>query len=164
MQKPVHLASHHDYEIAWWFLPSAVQFRISGEAYSIPIEPSGESSKILEALGATGDEADPEWWEKQRMTLWKESMSGHLRASFGRPPPGTPLDQVPPPDTWDESLPAESDDPEEKKKIENALSHFALIAFRVDAFENLELKPVPNRRTQWTKQKDGEWKEVKVAP
>ena len=56
------------------------------------------------------------------------------------------------------------DDPKEQEKIDNALSHFALLAIRPVAFEQLELKPTPNIRTQWEQQQDGSWKEKHVAP
>lgn len=168
MKKPAHLAHDPHVELAWWMDPVAIQFRINGSAYTIPPQSDAEgkskAAEALKALGTQGDEANPEWWEKERMRLWKEAMSGHLRASFGRPTPGTPLDQCPPSSEWPERLDAESDDPEEKKKIEYALSHFALLAIRVDGFEKLELKPTPNIRTQWTRQEGGDWKKQGVAP
>lgn len=168
MKKPAHLAHDPHVELAWWMDPVAIQFRINGSAYTIPPQSDEEgkskAAEALKALGAQGDEANPEWWEKERMRLWKEAMSGHLRASFGRPTPGTPLDQCPPSSEWPERLDAESDDPEEKKKIENALSHFALLVIRVDGCEKLELKPTPNIRTQWTRQDGGDWKKQGVAP
>ena len=87
------------------------------------------------------------------------------------------------PEDWTESIPAESvcdsvslaslggsrdgtyaqDDPKEKKEIEFALNNFAILAIRPVAVEFLELKPTPNRRTQWRKQGD-EWIETKVCP
>ena len=56
------------------------------------------------------------------------------------------------------------DDPKQKKDIEMAYSHFALMAIEPEAAEYLELKPTPNRRTQWTKQADGSWDKRSVAP
>ncbi len=55
------------------------------------------------------------------------------------------------------------DDPKEQQKIDEALSHFALLAIRPVAVEVLELKPVPNKRTQWA-EKGAEWIERRVAP
>ena len=55
------------------------------------------------------------------------------------------------------------DDPKENELIEQALSHFALIAIVPDEAEYLELKPMPNRRTQW-RSKAGEWEKTGVAP
>lgn len=51
-----------------------------------------------------------------------------------------------------------------KKDIEFALNNFALLAIKPNAVEFLELKPTPNKRTQWHKQSDGEWERVEVAP
>jgi hypothetical protein len=56
------------------------------------------------------------------------------------------------------------DDPKQQKDIDYALSHFAVIAIKVDEFEVLELKPVPNKRTQWKRNAQGEWDQTKVAP
>lgn len=172
MQKPVHLAAHHGVEVAWWIDPSAIQFRFSGEAYTIPAQhDKAGSSAVEKVLGALklaesgGEDASAQWWEEKRMELWEKGMSGHLRASFARPTPGKPLDEVDSkPEEWPESLPPTSDDPEEQKVIDTALEHFAILAIRPTAFEVLELKPTPNIRTQYSLQSDGKWKEVSVAP
>jgi hypothetical protein len=113
MAKPAHLAAHHTVEMAWWLSEPAIQFRITGQAYTIPSDESASDydskfGDVLSGLKAKGDEAEKGFWQKERKRLWTEAMSGHLRASFGRPPPGTPLSEVPDPSTWDESLPAES--------------------------------------------------------
>jgi hypothetical protein len=112
MQKPVHLFTHPTIEIAWWINPHGVQFRITGQAYTIPSQ-SSESTKrdvekALASLDAKGEEGDADWWEKERKRVWKESMSGHLRASFGRPPPGKPLEEISDPKEWPEQFEAES--------------------------------------------------------
>ncbi|GFZ47813.1 hypothetical protein JCM24511_05560 [Saitozyma sp. JCM 24511] len=168
MQKSFHLAHNPTMEIAWWLDPAGVQFRISGKAFPFPNQSTPEGSTRVEdalrQLRTQGEDSEPGWWEKERMRVWKEGMSGHLRASFARPPPGKPLDEVSEPDTWPTRLDAESDDPEEKKQIESALKNFALVAIQVDAFEYLELAETPNRRTQWIRQDDGSWEERKVAP
>ena len=113
MAKPQHLSNSHTVEAAWWIDPTAVQFRITGHAYVLPTDPSDASYKsamadALKGLQAKGDEEQAEFWEKERKRLWKEAMSGHLRASFGRPTPGKPLDECPDPKEWPERLDAES--------------------------------------------------------
>jgi pyridoxamine 5'-phosphate oxidase len=113
MAKPAHLAKHHTVEMAWWLADPAIQFRVTGQAYVIPSDESASDyqsqlDEVLKGLRAKGDETDKSYWEKERKRLWKEAMSGHLRASFGRPPPGTPLSEVADPKTWPETLPAES--------------------------------------------------------
>jgi hypothetical protein len=196
MQKSSHLSHNPTMEIAWWLDPAGVQFRISGKAFCLPNQSTPEGSArvedALKQLRTQGQESEPGWWEKERMRVWKEGMSGHLRASFARPSPGKSLDEVSEPDTWPTRLDAESvcprpcrpcvptladhlacytmvsdapqDDPDEKKQIESALRNFALVAIQVDAFEYLVLSETPNRRTQWIRQDDGSWEERKVAP
>jgi pyridoxamine 5'-phosphate oxidase len=111
MQKPNHLASHSDVEVAWWIEATNVQFRFAGQGITIAspkVEPASSVSEKLKKLSPVGDEADPAYWEKERARLWKE-VSGHLRAGFARPAPGTPLDQADrKPEEWSESIPAES--------------------------------------------------------
>ncbi|WWC59578.1 uncharacterized protein I303_102135 [Kwoniella dejecticola CBS 10117] len=164
MAKPQHLAHSATTEVAWWIEPTNVQFRITGPAATI--HPSQDLQKAFKTLGVEGqtdEEGSAEWWENKRKELWK-GVSGHLRAGFGRPPPGKKLDEVEGSDKWPETIPAESDKPEEQKTIQNAYDHFAIIAIAPEAVEYLELKPVPNRRTQYRRQGDGEWEETKVAP
>ncbi|EIW71157.1 hypothetical protein TREMEDRAFT_27724, partial [Tremella mesenterica DSM 1558] len=119
MQKPVHLALNHTVEAAWWIEPSNVQFRITGQAYTFPL-PSSSPTEVSSALQGLGlkdieesqgeekEECTSEWWEKERIRLWEESMSGHLRASFARPKPGKSLEQVEHPSEWPVSLPGKS--------------------------------------------------------
>lgn len=112
MPKASQLASDPTVEIAWWIEDPAIQFRIGGKAYVIPPSTSETEAQIkdtLKAMGAKGEEADPKWWEEKREQLWKEKMSGHLRASFARPTPGQSLKTVDrQPEEWAESIPAES--------------------------------------------------------
>ncbi|WWC68069.1 uncharacterized protein I206_101988 [Kwoniella pini CBS 10737] len=163
MAKPQHIAHSPTIEIAWWIEPTNVQFRITGKA--VTIHPSQDLKKAFETLGTEGkeEEGNEEWWENKRKDLWK-SVSGHLRAGFGRPTPGKELDKVENSENWPETIPAESDKPDEQKVIKNAYDHFAIIAIAPEAVEFLELKPIPNRRTQYKRQSNGEWNETKVAP
>ena len=50
-----------------------------------------------------------------------------------------------------------------KKDIEFACNNFAMLAIQAEGVEYLELKPTPNKRTQWHKE-GAEWKRVEVAP
>nr|ODN93658.1 hypothetical protein L204_04841 [Cryptococcus depauperatus CBS 7855] len=170
--KPVHLNHSSTIEIAWWLRDTNTQFRITGQAFIIP--PSAESEgwdKVIEGLHLTGkEEGKKDWWCKKKDELWSV-LSGHLRASFGRPIPGRKLEEVDDSGEWPETIPAKSrqDDVKEQKLIEKAWSNFAIIAIRPEAVEFLELNPVPNRRTQWAwkKRSDGleigSWEEVKVT-
>ncbi|WVW78324.1 hypothetical protein I302_100278 [Kwoniella bestiolae CBS 10118] len=165
MSKPQHLAHSPTVEVAWWIEPTNVQFRITGQAISIPSpNTSQDFQRAIKTLGVEGlEEGKEEWWENKRKELWK-GVSGHLRAGFGRPTPGKKLSEVEGSDKWPETIPAESDKPDEQKTIQEAYDHFAIIAIAPSAVEYLELKPVPNRRTQWKRQEGGEWEETKVAP
>jgi len=92
MQKPNHLSHNPILELAWWIEETAVQFRLTGKGYTIPPN-SEEAKKVIEAIGLEGEEANVEFWEKKREQVWGE-FSGHLRGSFGRPPPGRKLEDV----------------------------------------------------------------------
>lgn len=108
MQKPVHVAHDPTVEIAWWIEETAVQFRITGKAYTISSDPTS-SAAAIKAFGVEdGEEGKDEFWQEKRKQIWKD-FSGHLRGSFGRPPPGTPLDQVKEkPEDWITRLDVES--------------------------------------------------------
>lgn len=101
MQKPVHLKHNPVLEIAWWIDDSAVQFRITGDGYTIPSPTSPNGPELLatavKALGedgASGREGNEEWWEAKRKEMWEKEMSGHLRGSFGRPNPGKKMSEI----------------------------------------------------------------------
>ncbi len=111
MRKPAELSHDPAVEIAWWIEKTAIQFRIIGDAYSIPPSTGSNDSAIeavLSKLKPEGDEKEAKWWEEERIKQWGK-MSGHLRASFGRPQPGKPLKDIDSdPDSWTESLPEKS--------------------------------------------------------
>ena len=74
MQKPNHLAAHKDLEVAWWIEATNVQFRFAGQGITIPsnkVESSESIAKKLKELNPVGDEANVEYWEKERARLWK---------------------------------------------------------------------------------------------
>ena len=107
MQKPNHLAHDPTVELAWWIEDPAIQFRITGKAYTIPTDPS-EVQGVLDKIGLDGEDAKAEFWEDKRKDLWK-NLSGHLRGSFGRPPPGKKLDEIEEkPEDWISRLDVES--------------------------------------------------------
>ncbi|KAK4686513.1 hypothetical protein P7C73_g3612, partial [Tremellales sp. Uapishka_1] len=161
---PLHLSSRMAHALG--LSDSAVDvnlFRITGKAYTLSKAKIADA-KALEELDV-GEDA--KYWEDKRMELWEGAMSGHLRASFARPTPGTPLDKVDrQPDEWTESLPVKPEGKDDKvdKEVEAALEHFALVAIKAENVEFLELKCTPNRRTAWNKQTDGSWKKVSVVP
>jgi pyridoxamine 5'-phosphate oxidase len=117
MKKYQELEENPNVELAFWMEKTGVQFRISGKAAVLPNKstPSEKSAleKILkETLHAKGSEATPEYWTQKRDEEF-EKMSGHLRATFARPPPGTPLEDLKEgekPGDWSESIKPPGDD------------------------------------------------------
>lgn len=109
MKKYQELEENPNVELAFWMEKTGVQFRISGKAAVLPNKPEEKSAleKILkETLHTKGSEATPEYWTKKRDEEF-EKMSGHLRATFARPPPGTPLEDLKEgekPGDWSESI------------------------------------------------------------
>ncbi|KAG6804654.1 hypothetical protein H0H93_007555, partial [Arthromyces matolae] len=65
-------------------------------------------------------------WEAQRKESFNK-MSGHMKASWCRPTPGTPLNDQEDPKKWPVKLeePGEDADEETKKNWEKALENFA---------------------------------------
>ena len=110
MKKYDELGSNPNVELAFWMEKTGVQFRISGKAAVLPNKPESKS-ELEEILKSTlsvteGEEADPEFWVKKRDEEF-EKMSGHLRATFARPKPGTPLNELPEkeqPEDWPETI------------------------------------------------------------
>lgn len=108
MQKPVHIAHDPTVELAWWIEDPAIQFRITGKAAVISSDPSTSASAIKAFGVEDGEEGNDEFWQGQRRKIWGD-FSGHLRGSFGRPPPGKPLEEVKEkPDDWIVRLDEES--------------------------------------------------------
>lgn len=105
-------------------------------------------------------------WEKERRKLF-ESMSGHMRASWVRPVPGTRLVSKGA-EEWPEKLPKLEEvegggDEHTKELVEKAFRNFALVVIEPEGVDYCELGVVPNRRTMFAL--DGEsWKEDAVVP
>jgi len=93
-------------------------------------------------------------------------MSGHMKASWCRPPPGSQLEcGYEEAKKWPQNLPklGEAESEEDKKNLEMALGNFALVV--IDPFEVdfVEMGVVPNQRTKFTR--DGEqWIEEIIVP
>jgi pyridoxamine 5'-phosphate oxidase len=104
-------------------------------------------------------------WELKRRQIF-DSMSGHMKASWCRPPPGSKLEGgYGEAKKWPQRLPklGEDENEEDKKNLEVALGNFALVV--IDPFEVdfVELGVVPNQRTKFTR--NGEhWVEEVVVP
>jgi len=114
-------------------------------------------------LGSTLD------WEAKRVEVF-ESMSGHMRASWARPIPGSPILSVQGYDTakqWPQALPKLSEvgqgDDEKWKLVQGALTNFALVIIDPLEVDHVELGVVPNRRTRYEWVGDN-WVEQIVVP
>jgi hypothetical protein len=111
MNKVSHLQSQPLAEGSFWIEETGVQFRVAGKAYVVPSDADSSQSgrekagDVVRSLCAQGDETNVDWWIAEREKSWSEGISGHLRATFARPKPGTPLDRVErKPAEWTETI------------------------------------------------------------
>lgn len=95
-------------------------------------------------------------------------MSAHMKASWCRPVPGSPLlggDEEA--KKWPERVeePKDGDGNEENRKNwETALANFALVVIEPLEVDYVELGVMPNRRAKFWKNGDGVWEEQAVVP
>ncbi|KIK98961.1 hypothetical protein PAXRUDRAFT_823304 [Paxillus rubicundulus Ve08.2h10] len=155
-------------EAVYWTASTQEQFRIIGRASIVPTpnyqgpypSPSG---RVFDELAKEAFD-----WEKKRVQVF-DSMSGHLKATWCRPVPGSPLEggeeEM---KEWPEKLPKldEAESEEDKKNLAFALENFAL--FLVEPFEVdlLELGVQPNKRTNFKRNCEGSigFKETALVP
>jgi len=156
-------------EVAWWIEDVREQYRLSGVMHLLPhpLHPLINSFPG-ERLAPSKDETGAQFeWEKERIRVFDEKMSGPLRAWFAHPTPGGPLQSYEDAAGWTRSLPKsyEVDDGDEatRKEVDEALRNFALMVLEPITVERLELGTVPNRRTQF-RRNDQEWLESIVVP
>ena len=104
-------------------------------------------------------------WEKQRIDTFK-SLSGHMKATWCRPVPGSPLIGGEEAKKWPVKLeePGVDSDEELKRNWETALMNFALVVIEPYECDYCELGVVPNRRTKFSRIGGGNWKEEAVVP
>ena len=184
--KAQQIANSPSVEIAWWLADAQEQFRICGTAYILPSPdfPSpddpltggtgklGEKERedVVDAAtslrdsfskaGLAGNNYD---WESKRVETF-EAMSGHMRASWARPVPGTTMNSYDTAKEWPESLPKLSEaEGEEKRLVQRAMRNFALVVIDPLVVDHVELGVVPNQRTLYTKKGD-EWQAQILVP
>ena len=152
-------------QINWWIEASMDQFRLTGKVSLVP-EPSNKvfhsgGSIAFERLSAGGFD-----WEAKRIQVF-DSLSGHMRACWCRPPPGSPMkggyDEA---KKWPETIPTTSGAANEKEKelVEQALGNFALVLIEPTYVDWVQLGIVPNRRTFFHRGDGGFWTETIVVP
>lgn len=102
-------------------------------------------------------------WEAKRVEVF-ESMSAHMRASWARPVPGTPISKYEDAKAWPEVVPKRGEAKEgDKALVEEALRNFALVVIDPHFVDHVELGVMPNQRTTYTRGEDG-WAEQVVVP
>lgn len=186
LPKASQLAHNSRLELAWWIPGVQEQFRISGRAYILPSSqffddtdllqggtaplPKTESNRIVQAAKELRDAfskarlvPDGFDWEAKRVEVF-ESMSAHMRASWVRPVPGTPITKYEDAKAWPETVPKYEEAKENEILIvKEALKNFALVVIDPFAVDHVELGVVPNQRTVYTRSEDG-WAEQVVVP
>jgi pyridoxamine 5'-phosphate oxidase len=166
-------------ELAWWIEATQQQYRITADVYPVPNLEHPLHSNFEHALSRSQDGTGlalfkDEDWESQRLQMFK-SMSAHMKASWCRPVPGSPLkggqDEA---KNWPEVVedPSEHEDlPPEKydellRNWNKALTNFALVIIDPIEVDLVEMGVVPNRRTRFYKASEnhGLWSEEELVP
>ncbi|KAG2022588.1 hypothetical protein CC2G_000325 [Coprinopsis cinerea AmutBmut pab1-1] len=181
---------HTPVEVAWWIEGRQQQFRIRGKAVIIgsPGDPRNGSfahwRDVVRGAQSPGSDAandgqstgylglksltlSPSFdWEQQRISSFK-AMSAHMKASWCRPVPGTPLEGGQEeakkwPVRLEELTPDSSD--EDKKNWQVALNNFALVIIEPVFVDLVDLAVIPNRRFFYERDEKGNWEEKEVVP
>ncbi|KAJ4470899.1 pyridoxamine 5'-phosphate oxidase-domain-containing protein [Lentinula aciculospora] len=166
--KTAQIIANPHIHIAWWIEGTREQFRVSGKGTIIP---SPQDPLYKQFLHSTTSSAFD--WEAKRKDVFK-TMSAHMKASWCRPTPGSPLiggeeaakkwpkkvDEPENPEGPDES----EEEKQNRKNWDTALRNFALILVDPTDVDYVEMGVVPNRRTQFTRSSQGIWKEQALVP
>ncbi|KAI9569438.1 pyridoxamine 5'-phosphate oxidase-domain-containing protein [Boletus coccyginus] len=168
--KVTHLAANATTEVVYWTPSTLEQFRVLGRASVVPevgypgTYPSPRGV-VYEALEKEGFD-----WEAKRVETF-DQMSAHMKATWCRPAPGTPLTRGEEETKgWPEKLPklGEATDEREKKNLAVALSNFALLVIEPFEVDYIEFRVQPERRTlferDWEDERAVEFKETLVVP
>ncbi|KLO20196.1 hypothetical protein SCHPADRAFT_864090 [Schizopora paradoxa] len=186
LPKASQIAANSRVELAFWIPGVQEQFRISGNAYILPSSrfledthelqgglaplPEKETQRIVKAAKELSDSffiakllPDGFDWEGKRVEVF-DSMSAHMKASWVRPVPGTPLKKYEDAKAWPEVVPKVGEAKgEEKAIVKEALKNFALVVIDPFFVDYVELGVTPNQRTTFTKDANG-WTEEIVVP
>lgn len=165
--KVKQILSNPAVHISWWIEGTKDQFRFTGSASIVPAPSHPFHSKFDPAGGlalARLTEEGINWEEKRKETF--NNMSGHMKASWCRPTPGSPLpggyEQA---KEWPTNIPKLGDatNEEERKNQTQALDNFALVLIEPLSVDWVQLGVVPNQRTKFTRSGE-EWVEEIVVP
>ncbi|KAG6874623.1 hypothetical protein C0992_007241 [Termitomyces sp. T32_za158] len=171
--KTAQIISNPHVQVAWWIEGTQEQFRISGTASAIPAPTNGLYKQFLHnvkhavpnsAVATLKDENFD--WEAKRKESFK-NMSAHMKASWCRPTPGSPLEGgEEEAKKWPVRLeePTEDADEEFKRNWETAMENFALLVVDPTDVDYVELGVIPNRRTRFWRKSDGSWDSEVIVP
>ena len=166
-------------ELAWWIEGTQQQYRITADVYLVPNPEHPLCSQFEHALSHSQDGTGlalfrDDDWESQRLQMFK-SRSAHMKASWCRPVPGSPLkggqEEA---KNWPEIV----EDPSEHEGLPNekynellrnwqqALANFALVVIDPIEVDLVEMGVVPNRRTRFFKAPENHelWREEELVP
>lgn len=154
-------------ETVFWVEDMQEQYRITGRASIIPTPAHPFYSSFDPSYGPalTALKKEEIDWEAKRKESFN-SLSGHMKASWCRPVPGTKLEGgYEEAKKWPEKLPklGEAETEQDKKNLEEALGNFALLVIDATAVDYVELGVVPNQRTKFVREGD-QWVEEIVVP
>ncbi|KAJ3499747.1 hypothetical protein NLJ89_g10063 [Agrocybe chaxingu] len=151
-------------EVVWWIEGTAQQFRIIADIYTVPHPEHALHSHFLDVLAKSESGTGlalfiNEDWEARRVALFK-TMGAHMKASWCRPVPGSPLKGDP--------AAGKEKYEEAKRNWETALGNFALMIIDPIEVDFVDLSTSPDKRTLFTKKvsaDDGvQWEETDLVP
>jgi len=158
--------SNRRVEANFWIKATNEQFRVSGHAAIYP-SPEFTEQRGIEGLGEVYDALKSQgWnWEDERRKQF-DNVGAHMRASWCRPVPGSPMGSYGDADKWPVKVPKPGEEEYDAKSYEEALGNFALLLIDPVEVDFVELGVVPNRRTKFVRQESNseKWKEVILVP
>ncbi|KAG2050338.1 hypothetical protein BDR06DRAFT_998680 [Suillus hirtellus] len=161
MSNPSHRVEAH-----FWTKATNEQFRVSGHAAIYP-SPELQENKGIEGVGEVYDAFRSQgWdWEDERQRQF-DSVGAHMRASWCRPVPGSPMDSYSDAEKWPVTVAKPGEEGYDAKNYEEARGNFALLLIDPIEVDYIELGVMPNRRTKFVRQEsdDERWKEVILVP
>ncbi|KAG1902570.1 uncharacterized protein F5891DRAFT_143076 [Suillus fuscotomentosus] len=156
----------HRVEAHFWIKATNEQFRVSGHAAIYP-SPELQENKGIEGVGEVYDAFRSQgWdWEDERRRQF-DSVGAHMRASWCRPIPGSPMDSYSDAEKWPVTVAKPGEEGYDAKNYEEARGNFALLLIDPIEVDYIELGVMPNRRTKFVRQEsdDERWKEVILVP
>ncbi|KAE9386451.1 hypothetical protein BT96DRAFT_891603 [Gymnopus androsaceus JB14] len=180
--KTTQIIANPHVHIAWWIEGTQEQFRVAGLGTIIPspkdhlhkqfLHSTTSSAASSPNTGMAALSRENFDWEAKRKEVFK-TMSAHMKASWCRPTPGSPLtggevEAKKWPERVDEPKPEGPDESEEEKENrrnwDTALRNFALVLVDPIEVDYVELGVLPNKRTKFTRSAQGVWKEQALVP